>query len=60
MIMPDDDKPPKLKIDILAMELEQKLPHWLSPSEKNPEAFEAIRRKHRDKWLAEQKKKREK
>lgn len=30
--------------------------HWLDPSEKmDPAKVEAIRKKHRDKWLAEQK-----
>ena len=41
-------------IDILQLELDGKLPHWLNPQQKNFEQMEAIRRKHRAKWLAEQ------
>jgi HK97 family phage prohead protease/HK97 family phage major capsid protein len=47
---PPDDQ--KIKVDILAMELAQKLPHWLDPQQKNPAAFDAIRAKNRAKWLA--------
>ena len=50
-------KPGVEHIDILQMELDQKLPYWLDPSQKNPEKADAIRKKHRDKWLAEQAKK---
>lgn len=48
-----------IKIDLLQMELEQKLPHWLDPQQKNPERFDEIRARNRAKWLAEQKAKRE-
>lgn len=53
-----NDKPKKEKIDILAMEFEYKLQHWLSFPERYPERAAAIRKKNRDRWLAEQKKKR--
>lgn len=39
-------------IDILNSELTKKLPHWLSWQGKNPERVEAIRAKHRAKYLA--------
>jgi HK97 family phage prohead protease/HK97 family phage major capsid protein len=42
----------KVKVDILAMELAQKLPHWLDPQQRNPAPFDAIRAKNRAKWLA--------
>jgi len=45
--------PEKIEIDILAMELEKKLPHWLDPTQKNPEKFAAIRERNRAKWLAQ-------
>jgi hypothetical protein len=48
-------KPDVEHIDILQMELDQKLPYWLDPSQKNPEKMAAIRDKHRAKWLADQK-----
>jgi hypothetical protein len=41
-------------IDILQMELEQKLPYWLDWSQTHPKEAEEIRKKNRDKWLAEQ------
>ena len=47
-------KPGVEYIDILQMELDQNLPYWLHPSQKNPEKADAIRKKHRDNWLAEQ------
>ena len=50
--------PEKIEIDILQMELDKKLPHWLDPSQKNPEKFQAIRDRNRARWLAEQEKKR--
>lgn len=50
----------EIHVDILDMEIAGNLPHWLSPSQKNPAAFDAIRAKHRARWLAEQKAKREK
>src|SRR5262245_61056864 len=54
----DEDEPATLHIDILSMELEKKLPHWLDPTQRDPAKFDAIREKHRAKWEAEQKKKR--
>ena len=50
-------KPEKYEIDILQMELDKKLPHWLDPMQRDPAKAEAIRKKHRDKYLAEQKQK---
>ena len=50
-------KSEKIEIDILQMELEQKLPHWLDWTQQNPDKVKAIREKNRAKWLAEQKKK---
>jgi len=58
--MADDDKPDTYTIDILQMEIDEKLPHWLSWPQKHPEEAAAIRKKHRDRWLAEQKAKRPK
>lgn len=52
-----DTKPDVEYIDILQMELDEKLPYWLDPREKNPDEAEAIRAKNRAKWLAEQNKK---
>ena len=49
MNMSDDDKPDPLKIDILQMELDQKLPYWLDPSQRYPDKAEEIRQRHRDK-----------
>jgi hypothetical protein len=53
----------KIVVDILAMELENKSPHWLDPSVSGrgktpaPKIDEAkmapIRKKNRDRWLAE-------
>jgi hypothetical protein len=42
-----------MKIDILKMELEKKLPHWLSPQARFS-GRDAIVKKHRDQWLAKQ------
>ena len=55
-----DDAPAKYEIDILAMELEQNLPHWLHPVNRYPseETKRQIRDKHRSQHLAKQKKKR--
>jgi hypothetical protein len=50
-------KPEVEHIDILQMELDRKLPYWLDWSQTHPEQVDAIRRKNREKWLAEQKKK---
>ena len=51
------------KLDILAKEIKEELPHWLDPSQKgdkdSPER-QAIRDKHRAKWEAERDAKREK
>jgi hypothetical protein len=44
-----------LKVDILQTELEQNLPYWLDPSQKNAERHAEIRAKHRQRWLDEQK-----
>lgn len=55
--MNDQPKKPAVEqIDILAMEHEYKLPHWLSFAERYPERAAAIRKKNRDKWLAERQK----
>ncbi|WP_028164114.1 hypothetical protein [Bradyrhizobium elkanii] len=48
------NKPEPYKIDIVLMELQQHLPHWLDPKERYPEKFDAIRDKHRERWIAEQ------
>jgi hypothetical protein len=48
------EKPEIEHINILQMELEQKLPYWLDWSQTHPEEVKAIRKKNRDKWLAEQ------
>jgi hypothetical protein len=48
------EKPDIEYIDILQMELDQKLPYWLDWSQTHPEEVAAIRKKNRDKWLAEQ------
>jgi hypothetical protein len=44
-------------VDILAMEFEQDLPYWLDPAERysGTPTREAIREKHRAKYVAEQK-----
>ena len=51
------DKPKKeIHVDLLAIDMEEG--HWLKPKPENkldPEKVEAIRKKHRDKYLAEQK-----
>jgi hypothetical protein len=48
------------KLDILAKEINEELPYWLDPNQKNdkdsPER-QAIRDKHRARWLAEQREK---
>lgn len=36
-----------MKVDILKMEIEQKLPYWLSPEAKFADKREKIRAKHR-------------
>lgn len=43
------------EIDILQMELDKKLPHWLDPYERDPQMVEDIRERNRAKWAAEQK-----
>ena len=48
------------KIDILAMELEQKLPNWLHPSQNVTPKHAARRRAAAQKYAAEQKAKRAK
>src|SRR5262245_52311827 len=53
------DKRENYKIDILAMELEQKLPHWLDWRQRNPEKVREIRERNRAKWLAQRKAKKE-
>jgi hypothetical protein len=47
-----------MKIDILKMELEQKLPHWLSPRGRFS-GRDAIRKKNREQWLIKQRAERE-
>lgn len=49
-------------VDILALETDQDLPYWLDPAQKysGTPTREAIRAKHRDKYLAEQQAKRDK
>jgi hypothetical protein len=48
-------KPKPEKIDILEMELSQKLPHWLSPSQQiDPKKFEAERKRRRQAHAAKQ------
>jgi len=42
-----------MKIDILQMELDQKLPHWLSPAGKGKGSLADIRKRNRDKYLKE-------
>ncbi len=41
-----------MKLDILKMELEKRLPHWLSPAGRNSHKIKAIREKHRARHLA--------
>jgi hypothetical protein len=43
-----------MKIDILKMELDRKLPHWLSP-EARKSGIQEIRKRNRARWLAERK-----
>jgi hypothetical protein len=49
------------EIDILHMEMEGELPHWLSPQMRFPSEAKRkeISDRHREKWLAEQKKRRQ-
>jgi HK97 family phage prohead protease len=47
-----------IHVDILQMELDQKLPHWLDPSQRYFNKHEAARKKNRERYLAEQKAKR--
>lgn len=42
------------KIDILQMEVNQKLPYWLSPIERFKDRHDAILEKNRQRWLREQ------
>lgn len=43
------------EIDILQMELDHKLPHWLDPTQRDPELVEHIRNRNRARWIAAQK-----
>jgi hypothetical protein len=45
----------KIVVDILKMELEQKLPYWLSPEGKNSHRADEIRAKHRAAYFAKPK-----
>lgn len=45
------------KIDILKTELEQDLPHWLSPQQQHAGKHDEARKRNRQKWLDEQKRK---
>ena len=49
-----------LRIDITKHELDNGLGHWLSPDEKLRHVREAIRKKHRDKWLKKMRRKKAK
>lgn len=42
------------EIDVLQMEADNKLPHWLDPRERNKGKFDALRAKHRAKHVARQ------
>jgi hypothetical protein len=42
----------KTKIDILKMELDEKLPHWLSPQARYSHRHDAARKRNREKYLA--------
>jgi hypothetical protein len=44
-------------VDILALEMDQNLPHWLHPIHSDTPAKRAIREKHRAKYLKQQKRK---
>jgi hypothetical protein len=46
-------------VDILAIDMETGK-YWLDPSEKRPDLLEEIRKRNRDKWLAEQRAKKSK
>jgi hypothetical protein len=46
------------EIDILAMEMEQKLPYWLSPQQRYAHTHDEARKRNRQRWLDEQKAKR--
>jgi len=48
-------KPPKLKIDLLEMEMSKQLPNWLAPSQRYSGKHAAARKRNRDKYLANQK-----
>jgi hypothetical protein len=50
-----DIKTPRTTVDISAIEIENKLPHWLSPQQRYKPQIEAIRKKHRDAYLAKRK-----
>jgi hypothetical protein len=41
------------EINVLLTELQQKLPPWLDPRQRHPEKYDAIRNKHRVRWIAE-------
>ena len=43
------------EIDILQMELDGKLQHWLDPHQRDPAHIEDIRNRNRAKWVEEQK-----
>jgi len=42
---------PKKKIDILQMELDQKLPHWLDPRQRYSDKYDAILEQARQEWI---------
>lgn len=48
-----------MEIDLLKMEIDGNLPHWLSPSQRFPdmkkETLEEMRKRYRDAWLAKRK-----
>ncbi|HEY2244163.1 MAG TPA: hypothetical protein VGH47_08070 [Xanthobacteraceae bacterium] len=50
-------KPKPIEIDILQTELDQNLPYWLDPVARHADtpAKQAIRQKHRDKYLEQKK-----
>ncbi len=47
--------PKVIEVDILQQELDQKLPHWLSPQEKDKDKLRAKMDQKRANWLAEKK-----
>jgi hypothetical protein len=45
-----------IHVDLLAIDMETGK-YWLDPIEKHADKIEKIRKRHRDKWLAQQKRK---